>query len=359
MRRMGKLLLAVPAAVGLLTTAVALVAAGTGLGSPPAGLPSSLYCTPQVNVGSIAAAGLSLGPGQIANARTIYAIGVDLGLPDQAEIIALATAMQESALQNLPYGTGASLGLFQQQVGMGWGTAAQIMDPVYASRSFYQRLAQVPGWQTMPVTVAAQAVQGSAFPGAYAQWQPIATRLAASFAGTSVSLVGTSASCAALGANVGPPGGLAGAGAAPRGYHLPAGTPVAMALAIRFAFAQLGTSYDFGGSCTDAHSPDVALHCDCSSLVQQAYRAAGIALPRTTFQQVYSGTPVYSLSDLRPGDLLFLPGSDGTPSSPGHVGMYVGGSLVIQAPQTGENVQLSPLSEWASSIVAMRRIVAA
>jgi cell wall-associated NlpC family hydrolase len=203
-------------------------------------------------------------------------------------------------------------------------------------------------------------VQRSAFPDAYAKWQTDATDLVASFAGAGGSLAGTSATCAVLDANVAVPASAAASGgvAVPSGFRLPAGTPVAVALAIRFAFAQLGTSYDFGGTCTDAHSPDIALHCDCSSLVQQSYHAAGITLPRTTYQQVYLGTPVYSTSDLRPGDLLFLPGSDGTATNPGHVGMYVGDGLVIQAPQTGEDVQLSPLSQWLSSIVAMRRIVA-
>jgi cell wall-associated NlpC family hydrolase len=89
-----------------------------------------------------------------------------------------------------------------------------------------------------------------------------------------------------------------------------------------------------------------------------AYEAAGISLPRTTFQQVYAGTPVYSDSQLGPGDLLFTPGSDGTSAEPGHVGMYIGSGLVIQAPQTGEDVEITPFSGyWQESTVAIRRIV--
>jgi cell wall-associated NlpC family hydrolase len=349
-----KLLLTVLAAVGLLVAAISLIAAGTGLNTPAVSLLGA--CPPARTVTTAAVRpGLPFGPDQLANAQTIYAVGVGLGLPAQAEVIALSTAMQESGLQNLAYGTGASLGLFQQQVGMGWGTAAQIMDPVYASRSFYLRLTQVPGWQSLPVTVAAQAVQRSAFPGAYAKWQADATTLVMSFAGAAGSLAGTSATCQVLDVNVAVPAGVG----VPRGFHLPAGTPTAVSLAIQFAFAQLGTSYYYGGTCTDAHSPDVVLHCDCSSLVQQSYHAAGIALPRTTYQQVYMGTPVYSVADLRPGDLLFIPGSDGTAANPGHVGMYVGSGLVIQAPYTGQDVQLSPLSQWTSSIMAMRQIVSA
>lgn len=360
-RSTNKLLLVVPAAIAALAAGVSLIAAGTGLNTPQTTLlgvcPSSTHAVTTAAMGS---AGTPFGPGEVANAQTIYRVGVELGLPARAEVIALATAMQESGLQNLPYGTGASLGLFQQQVGMGWGTAAQIMNPAYASRSFYLRLANVPDWQSLPVTVAAQAVQRSAFPGAYAQWQGDATELVASFTGAGASLAGTSATCQVLDADVPVPAGADSGGGVtvPRGFRLPAGTPVAVALAIRFAFAQLGTSYDYGGTCTDAHSPDVALHCDCSSLVQQSYHAAGIALPRTTYQQVDVGTPVYSVASLRPGDLLFIPGSDGTAANPGHVGMYVGAGLVIQAPYTGQDVQLSPISQWTSSIVAMRRIVA-
>jgi cell wall-associated NlpC family hydrolase len=89
-----------------------------------------------------------------------------------------------------------------------------------------------------------------------------------------------------------------------------------------------------------------------------AYEAAGISLPRTTFQQVYAGAPVYSFTGLKPGDLLFTPGSDGTAADPGHVGMYIGSGQVIDAPQTGENVEITPFSGyWENNVVAMRRIV--
>jgi cell wall-associated NlpC family hydrolase len=97
---------------------------------------------------------------------------------------------------------------------------------------------------------------------------------------------------------------------------------------------------------------------DCSGLVMMAYQAAGISLPRITYQQVDVGTPVYSDSQLEPGDLLFTPGSDGTAENPGHVGMYIGSGLVIQAPQTGEDIKITPFSGyWQESTVAIRRIV--
>lgn len=324
---------------GVLAGVVAVIAVGSGITSPPLG------CAPSASV-STTTSGLPLASGQLANAWIIYAVGARLGLPEQAEIVAIAAAMQESALENLPYGNSGSLGLFQQRPSQGWGTVAQIMDPVYASRAFYERLEQVSDWQSLPVAVAAQDVQRSGFPGAYGRWQGAATRLVATFAG------GTGA-CAVVASNVVPASATA---TLPRHFSLPAGTPVAVALAVRFAIAQLGTAYQFGGTCTGAHSQDMALHCDCSSLVQQSYLAAGIPLPRTTFAQVDVGTPVYSLGALRPGDLLFTVGADGSPASPGHVGMYIGDGLVIQAPLTGEDVQLNPVSNWAPQIVAMRRI---
>jgi hypothetical protein len=120
---------------------------------------------------------------QLANATTIYQVSVTLALPRYAAQIAIATAIQESSLYNIDYGDRDSLGLFQQRPSQGWGTPAQIMDPVYASTKFYQALVKVPGWQTMPLTQAAQAVQRSAFPDAYAQHSYAAGYLVATVSG--------------------------------------------------------------------------------------------------------------------------------------------------------------------------------
>jgi cell wall-associated NlpC family hydrolase len=327
---------------GLLAAAIAITAVGSGITNPDGcALPGQVATTASQVVD-----GLPLDSGQLANAWTIYNAGVSLGLPERAEIIAIATALQESALRNLPYGGSDSIGLFQQRPSQGWGTVAQIMDPAYSARAFYERLVKVAGWQSMSLTAAAQVVQQSAFPGAYAHWQDATARLVNYFA------EGNGA-CSVLAADAVP---ASEATSLPSDFSLPAGTPLAVVMAIRFAVAQLGTAYDFGGSCTDAHSEDMALHCDCSSLVQQAYRAGGIPLPRTTFEQVDVGTPVSSVAALQPGDLLFIAGSDGTRSSPGHVGMYLGDGLVIQAPRSGEDVEIDHVSLWTSSVVALRRI---
>ncbi|MEN3357243.1 MAG: hypothetical protein V7637_1225 [Mycobacteriales bacterium] len=121
---------------------------------------------------------------QAANAATITAAAVRRKLPTQAAVIALATALQESKLVNVEYGDRDSVGLFQQRPSQGWGTANQILDPRYAAGKFYDHLVKVKGWQTRPVTEAAQAVQHSGHPMAYAQWEDQATVLARAFAGS-------------------------------------------------------------------------------------------------------------------------------------------------------------------------------
>ena len=115
---------------------------------------------------------------QAANATTIAAVGKRLALPDHAVTIALATALQESQLKNLSYGDRDSVGLFQQRPSQGWGTTAQIMQPDYAATAFFKALGRIQGWQAMSVTDAAQAVQHSDAPEAYASWEPLARALA-------------------------------------------------------------------------------------------------------------------------------------------------------------------------------------
>jgi hypothetical protein len=118
---------------------------------------------------------------QRGNATTIVQVGLALGISKRGLVVALATAMQESRLYNLGH-LGAnndhdSLGLFQQRPSMGWGSRAQLTDPVYSATAFYLALQRVPGWKSMKVTVAAQRVQRSAFPNAYAKWETDATSL--------------------------------------------------------------------------------------------------------------------------------------------------------------------------------------
>jgi len=163
--------------VVLATFAVLAVIAGVGVyvavHSLSNGLPLHLV-TQQCVVDGSGASGapdrVVLAPPQMANAATIAAVGIRRGLPTQAVVVALATALQESKLENLAGGDRDSIGLFQQRPSMNWGTPQQISDPRYAAGAFYSALVKVNGWTTMPVEDAAQAVQHSADGKAYQRW---------------------------------------------------------------------------------------------------------------------------------------------------------------------------------------------
>ena len=116
-------------------------------------------------------------PEQMANVATIAGIAMKRHLPARAATIALATARQETKFVNVDYGDRDSLGLFQQRPSQGWGSPAQVLDPVYSTTIFLDKLLQVPNWDRLPVTVAAQTVQRSAFPDAYAKWEGLAAEL--------------------------------------------------------------------------------------------------------------------------------------------------------------------------------------
>jgi hypothetical protein len=120
---------------------------------------------------------------QAANAALIAAVAGRMGMPPRAVTIALATAMQESHLRNLDYGDRDSLGLFQQRPSQGWGSEEQVMDPLYSSAKFFEALAAVPDYQKLDITVAAQAVQRSAYPEAYAKHEPTARPFASALSG--------------------------------------------------------------------------------------------------------------------------------------------------------------------------------
>ncbi|WBB76454.1 hypothetical protein O7602_13360 [Micromonospora sp. WMMD1128] len=118
---------------------------------------------------------------QTANVKAIIAATKKAGLPERAAVISIATSLQESKLENLGHlgdtNDHDSLGLFQQRPSSGWGSPEQITDPEYSTLAFLKGLKQVDGWQDMPLTEAAQTVQVSAYPDAYAQWENQATDL--------------------------------------------------------------------------------------------------------------------------------------------------------------------------------------
>lgn len=143
--------------------------------SPPAAAPVP---TPHASAGAVT----PLSSEMAANALIIVQTARSLGVSDAGIVVALAAAAQESSLRNVQFGDRDSLGLFQQRPSQGWGTPAQVLDPVRATKAFFGGssnpntgltigLLDIPGWTSMSVTVAAQAVQKSAHPDAYAKWE--------------------------------------------------------------------------------------------------------------------------------------------------------------------------------------------
>ncbi|MFG1659500.1 M23 family metallopeptidase [Micromonospora chersina] len=219
--------------VGVLATAVTTVltllccvgGAGAFLltelgGDQKDGVLAGLNCDPayQVNLTGDMPRFTEYGEGQLRNAAVIIKVGQDMKVPARGWVIALATAMQESALRNLanstvpaslalPHeGVGAdhdSLGLFQQRPG--WGSVEQRMTPSYTARKFYEKMVRVRDWQHRPLTVVAQRVQVSAFPDAYAKHEDLAGRIVDALAGgaaRTVEIAGKAVCDAAAGARI-------------------------------------------------------------------------------------------------------------------------------------------------------------
>jgi hypothetical protein len=160
--------------MGLILTFVLLLSGGEDL--------SAAACTTTVDTGAQKVDHLDAA--QTANASTIVQVGHQMAIPARGWVIAVATAMQESDLRNQTTATDHdSLGLFQQRPSQGWGTPAQLTDPVYAATKFYEHLTKVVGWQNRPLTEVAQAVQRSAFPNAYARHEAAATAVVKSLTG--------------------------------------------------------------------------------------------------------------------------------------------------------------------------------
>jgi hypothetical protein len=162
--------------------------------TPPAAATPSPAVAPTKAPGPTVAARVQpvagLTQAQMENARAIVQVGVKQQVPRFGLIVAVATAMQESNLYNLasevlpesknfPYqGSGSdhdSVGLFQQRTSTGWGAVRDLMQPAYAAEQFFRVLRTVPGWEQLSMTRAAQTVQGSAFPDAYAKHEARAT----------------------------------------------------------------------------------------------------------------------------------------------------------------------------------------
>ncbi|UHJ58721.1 NlpC/P60 family protein (plasmid) [Mycolicibacterium fortuitum] len=331
------------------------------------------------------------GPNAGSNAETVVAVGEKMGIPPQGIIVALATALTESGLKNYANdgsdprlkpdqkGVEASLrfphdavgrdhgsiGIMQQQWPW-WGTMQELMTPAIAARKFYEALLKVANWQNLPVTVAAQSVQGSALPDAYAKWEPRARALYAAYRGAGghtsdedAAMVGVAV--AATGpadnqeANAGNSGSLCDIlkvsvaqqkvqEANPAIHSSEAGVR-----AVRAAQSQIGQPYVWGGGALDGPSKGGF---DCSGLTRYAvYQATGKELPRTTYDQVNAGVAVPDLSQMLPGDLVL---SNFSERGPEHVQLYAGGGQVVEAQTFGVPVKMSP---FPKDKVIVRRVL--
>ncbi|GAA4117684.1 C40 family peptidase [Knoellia locipacati] len=257
---------------------------------------------------------------QIANAQSIVAVGRRLNVPDRGLAISLATAMQESTLHNIPYGDRDSIGLFQQRAP--WGSRPERLDPTTSAEMFFNGgrggqpgLLSVPNYLSMPLSLAAQAVQRSAFPDAYAKWEGLAYRL------LSLPIV-TGAKC--LVDAVGRSSGIVAA-----------------------ALEWLGTPYSWGGGGMDGPSFGIAHGAgtrgfDCSGLTRYAvFVGTGRVIPRVASDQARSLRQV-PVDQMQAGDLLFFH-ADGDPAGfYHHVGIADGNGGMVHAPRTGRTVEVVP-----------------
>jgi cell wall-associated NlpC family hydrolase len=323
--------LAVAASLAAFLLGLVILAGGTATStavqvSATASLLTKIVSEECVATGPIA----GLTPAQAANAEQIAAAADALSGEDPTVArIAIMTAYDESTLQDLgpELGNDGSLGLFQQRVSQGWGTAAQEESPADATGMFVTRLLSVPGWAQLPPWVAAQRVQGSTDRSGsnYRRFWPLSATIAGRIdAASTASACGTGVPAGP----VGPPSryGL------PIGYRIPAVADPAETIAVDYAIAQLGKPYVWAAAGPAAF--------DCSGLTMAAWAEAGVTLDHYTGDQVQEGTPA-TAATIRAGDLVLVPGADGTLANPGHVGMYIGDGLVLSAvdPQYGVIVQ--------------------
>ena len=348
--------------------------------------PTSAAC----NAGGTAqtVTGVDLDAEQLTNAHTIITVTAGRSLPFYAAVVAVDVAYTESTLHNYTTETDHdSDGLFQQRVSI--YTAAVADDPVNATDAFLDRLVGIADWQDTPVGVDAQDVQISGHPERYQPNAALATALADQYWPTAEAAAPSSTPTATMSpATPVPPtttgpvdAGMpavcgAGDGAIPitggHGNNVAGTTTIPTGLvmdgtpkgdgAAQFALAQLGKPYVF-----DAAGPDSY---DCSGLTMAAWASQGIALAHFAATQAGEGNPEpTNLSQAVTGDLVLIPGSDGTAAAPGHVGIVIGyvattvnnqSAKVLwleQAPGYANlPVELTQATEWQGQVVAVRHI---
>ena len=288
--------------------------------------------------GDGAAEAAKLDEEQLGIVNAIISIGMERGLSPRAWQIAIQAGMTESGLRNLDHGHADSLGIFQMRPSMGWGTPAQLQDVTYQVHKFYDVLLTVPNWQQIRPGEAAQAVERSAFPQRYHEWEPMAAYL------------------------ISQEGGVIDATGCGFGEDVVGGSEAAQ-IAIDAAMQYLGTPYAWGGGTAagpsrgirdggvaDAHGDYRKVGFDCSGLTLYAYAQAGITLPRKSTLQYNAGAHI-PVDQAQPGDLVFWAPS-GNPAAIHHVAIYLGDGKILEAPQSGDVVKISDMSSRGSGLVA-------
>jgi hypothetical protein len=256
---------------------------------------------------------------QTAIAKTIIDVGVSNGVPHWGLVIALATAMQESGLRNLPHlgdrNDHDSIGVFQQRPSQGWGTPQQLARPEYQAGRFFDKLLNVPRWQQLPLTQAAQAVQISAYPNAYEKWTQDALHLAAQlsagtpaipgnpeqcWSGCPPSATSTPAPAATLNATLAPPA--------------PQGECSTLLRAETWLTAWNGGPVPYSAN-TDPSTYFGGYRRDCSGF---ASMALGLPSPGLNTAGLAARSQPLTKADLQAGDLLINP----APGGKGHVVIF-------------------------------------
>ncbi|CAM5271836.1 hypothetical protein BOQ63_000530 (plasmid) [Streptomyces viridifaciens] len=281
---------------------------------------------------------------QTRNAATITNVARTRNLSPRAAVIAVATAMQESTLENLNHGDRDSLGLFQQRPSQGWGTAAQITDPVYASNQYYDALVKVRDWQTRPLTDVAADVQApdARYRTAYAKWEQSAGGLVSTSWGTAaVTSVYTGCDTAAA-TNTGTAGGAAiGAAAADAVGTFTAHNPRTPTQAIAAARA----------ASTSGRSD---FHRMCDNFVAQSYGwgSSGSETANVHWQRLVASGDAHPGDNTPPaGALLFYD----TGSNAGHVALYLGNDMVASNDIAGDGlIGIRPRTDFTNGTWHLR-----
>lgn len=339
---------------------------------------------------------------QVRMARIIINVGAQMNMSHRDIQIALMTAIQESTLRNLRYGDRDSQGLFQQRPSQGWGTVAQVTDPQYAARKFYSVLKTIKGRDNMRMTLAAQAVQRSAYPYAYADhrdearnilnklgfgggggggggngfgpsqqptqafesalWQAQASSIEDIAETMEDNLRSSTASIEPLGlAAADAPMDFSEVGSA---SQLPLVQDELNALQNLQMPQQQGGGGGGGGGFSGGAAngwrgrvEKIARNFlgvpyvwggtspqgfDCSGFVQYVYNKMGKSLPRISADQARAGTRINDLSNLKPGDLVAWDNSSRNVGAD-HISIYIGNGMVIHAPRPGQNVQIDKI----------------